>query len=86
MKSGPDQLRDWMGRRGFNQTEMAVYFGWPQALVSYLLNGQRSPGLRKAIKIERETGIPVEAWTLSSLHESDDDAPTTVGNVQHNKA
>lgn len=84
--SGSDQLKDWMERRGFNQTETAAFFGWPQALISYLINNQRTPGLRKAIRIERETGIPVEAWTLSPVHESDDDEPATASKSAYNKA
>ena len=62
MKSGPEQLRDWMRRRVFNQAETAEHFGWDETTISKILNGVRVPGLENAVKIERETGIPVEAW------------------------
>lgn len=62
MKSGPEQLRDWMERRGFNQRETADHFGWTESYVSLLLRFERSPGLPNAMAIERETGIPAEAW------------------------
>lgn len=72
MQDGADQLRDWMDRRGFNATETAVYFGWDLTFVSKLLNRHRSPGLTNAIKIERQTGIPAEAWVSSELDTSDE--------------
>lgn len=72
MKAGADQLRDWMKRRGFNQTQTAEHFGWDETFISKLLLERRQPGLENAIKIERETGIPVEAWVSSPLDESDE--------------
>lgn len=65
MKPGCDQLADWMKRRGLNLSETADHFGWDQTFISKLINGHRLPGLANAIKIERETGIPVEAWQSS---------------------
>jgi len=62
MKSGPDQLRDWMHRRRFLQREAADYLGFDETFVSHLVNGKRTPGLDNAIIMERKTGIPVEAW------------------------
>lgn len=70
MKSGAEQLKDWMDRRGFNQTETAVHFGWDITFISQLVNARRNPGLTNAVKIERETGIPVEAWVSSEVDES----------------
>ena len=66
MKSGANQLRDWMERRGFNQTETAMYLGFDMPYVSQLVNGARNPGLTNAVLIERKTGIPVEAWATAS--------------------
>lgn len=62
MKSGAEQLKDWMHRRRFLQREAAEHLGFDATFVSQLVNGARTPGLDNAIKIERETGIPVEAW------------------------
>ena len=70
MQAGSEQLRDWMDRRGFNQTETAAFFGWDITFLSKLVNGHRLPGLTNALKIERFTGIPVEAWVSSELDES----------------
>jgi transcriptional regulator with XRE-family HTH domain len=66
MKSGPQELRDWMHRRKFLQRETAEYLKFDETYVSQLLNGKRTPGLDNAIIIERLTGIPVEAWSASS--------------------
>lgn len=78
MHSGPEQLVDWMQRRGLNQQETAVHFGWDVTFISQLVRGRRRPGLTNAIRIERETGIPVEAWASSEQDSSDDAAPTQV--------
>lgn len=71
---------DWMKRRGFNFTDAAAHFGWDLTFVSKLVNGHRLPGLTNAVKIERETGIPVEAWLPSGLDEADD--AVTVGRAK----
>lgn len=71
MKSGAEQLKDWMHRRRFMQKEAAEHLGFDQTFVSQLVNGARVPGLENAINIERETGIPVEAWLPTERDESD---------------
>lgn len=75
MKSGAEQLKDWMHRRRFLQREAAEHLGFDETFVSQLVNGRRTPGLDNAILIERETGIPVEAW----LSHADDKSGETVG-------
>lgn len=68
MKSGANQLRDWITRRfpGVSpQRDAAQHFGWPEKYISLLVNGRQAPALVNAVKIERETGIPVEAWVPS---------------------
>lgn len=81
MQSGPDQFKDWMRRRGFTQADAARYLGFTQPQITQWLaagTGRRNPGLDTAIKIERLTGIPVEAWAASELDESETaPAPTT---------
>jgi plasmid maintenance system antidote protein VapI len=62
MQSGADQFKDWMRRRGFNQADAARYLEFDKPYVSVLATGTRTPGLDNAIKLERLTGIPVEAW------------------------
>ena len=70
MQNGPEQLRDWMDRRGVNQTETAALLGFDVTFINHILNERRQPGLTNAIRIERCTGIPVEAWVSSELDES----------------
>lgn len=70
MKSGIEQLREWMTRRVFTQRDTARHFGWDETFLSHLLAGRRGPGLATAVKIERETGIPVEAWMPTSEDKS----------------
>lgn len=70
MTSGPDQLRDWMNRRGLNQAETADLMGFDQTYISQLLSGRRHPSLRNAIRIQRETGIAPDAWLSSQLDET----------------
>lgn len=71
MQSGPKQFADWMARRwplsARKAREAAEYFGWDESFISQLLNGVRRPGLINAIRIERMSGIPVEAWVPSQL-------------------
>jgi transcriptional regulator with XRE-family HTH domain len=67
MQSGSKQLRDWMGRRGFNQTETAEYLEMDATYLSQVLNDVRSPGLSNALRIERATGIPVESWASTAF-------------------
>lgn len=80
MVSGAEQFKDWMKRRGFTQRETAAHFGWDETFISALVTEderrRRRPGLTNAIRIERETGIPVEAWASSALDESE---ATTAG-------
>lgn len=72
MPLGPEQLRDWMRRRGFTQADAARYLEYNTPLISKLLAGTHNPGLKNAIHMERLTGIPVEAWAASELEESDE--------------
>lgn len=78
MESGSEQLRDWMRRRGFKQADAARYLGVDEPYVSVLLSGKRTPGLDNAVKLERLTGIPVEAWASSELDNDDQREPAAV--------
>lgn len=75
-----------MRRRGFNQTETAAFFGWDVPYVSQVMNGRRNPALPNAVKIERLTGIPVEAWLPRGLDIVDADTPTNNDNANSDKA
>ena len=86
MQSGPEQLRDWMARRNFNQSETAAYMGVDYTYVSQLVNGVRTPGLTNALKIERHTGIPVEAWEANEIGETESPVRATARNSRQGKA
>lgn len=86
MRSGPEQLKDWMHRRRFLQRETAEYLGWDETYVSQLLNARRSPGLDNAVHMERLTGIPVEAWASDELDKLAAATATSSGKLRHGKA
>lgn len=67
MQSGPEQLSDWMRRRGFTQADACRYLGVDPSYLSHLMAGRRGPALDNALKLERLTGIPVEAWASSNI-------------------
>jgi transcriptional regulator with XRE-family HTH domain len=78
-----------MKRRGFNQRQTAEHFGWDETFISQLLADpprRRRPGLENAIRIERETGIPVEAWLPSALDESAETVGDGRGKRRQDKA
>ena len=86
MKSGPQQLKDWMIRRKFLQRETADHLGFHETFISQLLNGARVPGLENAIHIERETGIPVEAWLPSDRGQTEQPVTAGSGKPRQDKA
>lgn len=75
-----------MRRRGFNQADAARYMEFEQPFISQLLSGVRSPGLANAIKIERFSGIPVEAWAASELADVAEPVAADAGKPRYNKA
>lgn len=62
MKSGAQQLQDWVERREFNYTEAARFLGIDKSVMTKLANGTRRAGLMMAHKIEQRAGIPAESW------------------------
>lgn len=74
MKSGAEQFTDWITRRWPNskrpRRDAAEHFDWDETFISMLCRSVRKPGLDNAVKIERESGIPVQAWMSSELDES----------------
>lgn len=86
MKTGAEQLMNWMERRwpesSRKQRDTAEHFGWDETFIAKLVTGARLPGLVNALRIERETGIPVEAWVPTALDES---VPAAAGNRRKSK-
>ena len=62
MTTGPEQLRDWLQRRGFNQREGANLLEMDDTHLCRILSGERTPTLQQAVAIQRLTGISVETW------------------------
>lgn len=86
MPHGRDQLRDWIDRREFSQREAALYLSTDETMLSHWLSGRRQPGLTNAVKLERLTGIPVEAWMSSELDETVEQPTSPAGNLNLGKA
>lgn len=62
--SGPDLLRARLSVLGWTQEELASRVGVTPPAVSRVLSGQTTPSLSLAWKLQRETGVPVEAWLV----------------------
>lgn len=85
VKSGPEQFKDWMKRRCFNQSETAAFFGWGENVISQFVNNQRKPGLLRAVRIEELTGIPIKAWVSSDIDETDPADDASAANRKHHR-
>lgn len=69
MIHGRTQLREWIDRRCDSDRDAARLLDLDHTFLSQLLNGHRNPGLANAVKIERTTGISVEAWLPTGVGE-----------------
>lgn len=70
MLHGRHQLRQWIDRRGVTDRVAASIIGLDHTFLSNLVTGKRNPGLVNALKIERATGIVVEAWEPTNVAKS----------------
>jgi transcriptional regulator with XRE-family HTH domain len=64
---GAERLNQYRLRIRLKQRELADLLGLTEQYVSKLLSGSRRPGLAIAMRIERQTGVPAEAWLDSPL-------------------
>lgn len=71
MLEGRQRLRDWMERARLTQREAAKLLGIHYTFLSQILSEtrDRTPALATALRIERVTGIPVEAWVPTDVDE-----------------
>lgn len=75
---GRERLAQWLQRAKVNQLEAAELIGIDKTQLSQILTGKRRPGLDNAIKIERATGIAVEAWVPLEEDKTDGDDSAVV--------
>ena len=77
MTSGTQLLSDWIERQKVSQRKAADLIGMDETHLAHILSGNRRPGLDNAVKIERATGIVVEAWVpIDDGKNGNDDSPT----------
>lgn len=62
MTQGQERLREWIDRSKLSQRAAADLLHMHWTFLNQILNDKRSPALATAVRIERITGIPVEAW------------------------
>lgn len=62
MQSGRERLAAYRDRSRLKQTELATLLGMTDSYLSQVLSGRRRPGLDTALRIEEQTGVPVESW------------------------
>jgi plasmid maintenance system antidote protein VapI len=85
--TGPELLKKALDDRQMTQGQLRRRIGAPTGAISRWIRGERRPGLNMAVRLERELGIPVDAWSAapSDLGEpldapgaaaADDGAPT----------
>jgi len=67
MLKGREQLKAWMTRSRVNQREAAKIIGMDHTFLNQILSGRRFPALANAVRIERITGIPAEAWLATAV-------------------
>jgi transcriptional regulator with XRE-family HTH domain len=53
-------LKEWRKRKGLRQEDVAVRFGVSKPTISRLENGHRMPSLTLAVKLSKQTGIPIK--------------------------
>ena len=56
------RLRMWRSGRGLDLGEAAVLLDCVKSTLSRIENGKGKPGRDLAVRIERETGLPVADW------------------------
>ena len=59
---GVDLLARWIERSKLSQLKAAERIGIDPTQLNQILKRKRRPGLDNAVRIERGTGIAVEAW------------------------
>ena len=81
MLDGRTRLRAWIERSKLTDRAAAELLGIHYTFLSQILNRtrDRTPALATAVRIERITGIPVEAWMPTDVDETETLTPTVSG-------
>lgn len=56
------RIRAWMRKGGLSQRDLARLIGVHETTVSRILAGTRRLGVRPAMRLAREMGVPLEAF------------------------
>lgn len=72
MQTGRERLAQYRDRSRLKQYELARLIGVTDSYLSQLLSGRRKPGRDIAIRIEAQTGIPVQSWSDIALSDLSD--------------
>jgi len=56
------KIRFWMEKRGLSQRELARVLGVHETTVSRILTGTRRLGIRPAMRLAKEMGVPLETF------------------------
>lgn len=63
-QKGMEKLKSYMKEAGLSQADISRSLNISRSMVCYILAGERTPGLKLALHIERMTGgaVPVSVW------------------------
>jgi transcriptional regulator with XRE-family HTH domain len=70
MQHGSHQLKQWLERARLDQRQGAAKLGMHFTTLNKILLRKRVPTLKSAIRIERLTGVPMEAWAAPVVGKS----------------
>lgn len=68
---GSELLADWCSRRNLSTAEACIALGLNESALYSFQAGRTAPGLRRAIRIQEATGIPVISWIEAPVHVED---------------
>ena len=56
-------IADYLAEKNTTQADLADKIGVSEGMLSLIIRGFRQPSLDVALRIEKETGVPVEAFS-----------------------
>ena len=65
-KTKPRTIADYLAEKNTTQADLADKIGVSEGMLSLIIRGFRQPSLDVALRIEKETGVPVEAFARKS--------------------